>query len=226
MSEKVASNKVALVGDAGDEKKAPDVVVPPLPPVAYSALFTGVEATDICLLVLGSIGAMVNGAAWPVFAIIFSSFTDAFGHPDNPNFMDEVRSIALYFLYLALGSMAGAIVQTTCWMYVGNKQTNRLRLRYLAAVLAQNIGYFDVQATTGSLLQGLNDDAIAVQQGISEKAAHFIQHSATFCVGWAVAFWRGYDMTLESTLPGCPGAMLGGDPVTPIACCPLGLQLP
>lgn len=50
MSEKVASNKVALVGDAGDEEKAPDVIVPPLPPVAYSALFTGVEATDICLL--------------------------------------------------------------------------------------------------------------------------------------------------------------------------------
>lgn len=67
----------------------------------------------------------------------------------NPNFMHDVRNIALYFLYLALGSMAGAIIQTTCWMYVGNRQTNRLRLKYLAAVLAQNIGFFDVQATTG-----------------------------------------------------------------------------
>lgn len=63
--------------------------------------------------------------------------------------MHDVRNIALYFLYLALGSMAGAIVQTTCWMYVGNRQTNRLRMKYLAAVLAQNIGFFDVQATTG-----------------------------------------------------------------------------
>lgn len=50
----------------------------------------------------------------------------------------------------------------------------------------------------GSLLQGLNDDALAVQAGISEKGAHFIQHSSTFIIGWVVAFWRGWDMTLVS----------------------------
>lgn len=35
---------------------------------------------------------------------------------------------------------------------------------YLKAVLRQDVEYFDTQATTGSLLQGLNEDGTAIQQ--------------------------------------------------------------
>ena len=36
---------------------------------------------------------------------------------------------------------------------------------------------------TGSLLQGLNANSAEVQAAISEKAAHFIQHTTTFSAG-------------------------------------------
>ncbi len=39
-------------------------------------------------------------------------------------------------------------------------QSNRLRARYLAAVLRQDVAFFDTQATTGGLLQGLNEDSL------------------------------------------------------------------
>jgi hypothetical protein len=35
-----------------------------------------------------------------------------------------------------------------------------------------------------------------VQAAISEKLGGFQHHSATFLVGLAIAFWRGWDMTL------------------------------
>lgn len=64
--------------------------------------------------------------------------------------------------------MAG-FLQQFCWMYASVRQTNRLRRRYLAAVLRQDVAFFDTQATTGGLLQGLSEDALAVQQAINEK---------------------------------------------------------
>ena len=82
------------------------------------------------------------------------------------------------------------------WMWTGHRQTSRIRQRYLQAVLRQDVEFFDTQATTGSLLEGLNEDGNAVQQAISEKVGDFLQHTATFTVGYAIAFWRGWDMTL------------------------------
>jgi ATP-binding cassette subfamily B (MDR/TAP) protein 1 len=55
---------------------------------------------------------------------------------------------------------------------------------------------FIVVAIAGSLLRSLNEDTAAYQQAVSEKLGIFIQHSTTFVVGFAVAFWRGWDMTL------------------------------
>jgi hypothetical protein len=43
----------------------------------------------------------------------------------------------------------------------------------------------------GALLQSLNDDTAAYQKAVSERLGIFTQHSATFIVGFIVAFWRG-----------------------------------
>lgn len=42
-------------------------------------------------MIVGTLGAAGNGAAWPIFAVLFSKFTDAFGGT-SPNFMDQVGS--------------------------------------------------------------------------------------------------------------------------------------
>lgn len=137
-----------------------------------------------------------------MFAIIFGQFTDVFGQgASSPNFEDKVSEIALYFLYLGIGSAAGAFLQSCLWIYSGNRQANRLRMRYLHAVLHQDIAYFDTSASTGALLAGLNDDTQQVQAAVSEKVAHFIQHTVTFLAGWIVAFVRGWDMAL--VMVGC-----------------------
>ena len=56
----------------------------------------------------------------------------------------------------------------------GSRQASKLRQRYLQAVLRQEPAYFDVHATTGELLQGLNDDTTAIQMAIGEKV-HTLQ---------------------------------------------------
>lgn len=82
-----------------------------------------------------------------------------------------------------------------------NTQANRLRRLFLAAALRQDAAFYDAQATTGGLLQRLNDDAAAVQAGLSEKSGQFLQHGATFVAGFVLAFIKGWDVTL--VLVGC-----------------------
>ncbi|GBF96721.1 ABC transporter B family-like [Raphidocelis subcapitata] len=193
-------------------------------PTSFFHLFSNADRLDWLLVTLGTVGALGHGAALPMFSLFFGDFTDAFGRflpPCSPlaraaaaaglplppglvgvgEFRALIQGIALKFLYLAAGAAVMAALQQGCWQLTGVRQSNRLRARYLAAVLRQEVAFFDVQATTGGLLQGLNEDALAVQQAVSEKAGTFLQHLATFLAGYALAFAKGWDVTL--VLVGC-----------------------
>jgi ATP-binding cassette subfamily B (MDR/TAP) protein 1 len=71
--------------------------------------------------------------------------------------MEEVTKIALNFVYLALGAMVGSYLQSAFWMWAGNRQAARFRKAYLAAVLRQDMTYFDTQATTGQFVMIFTD---------------------------------------------------------------------
>lgn len=71
-------------------------------------------------------------------------------------------------------------------MLAGLRQTVRIRQRYLTSALQQEISFFDTQATTGDLLQGLNELSNTIQSGIGEKAGNTIHHLATFAAGFAI----------------------------------------
>lgn len=73
-----------------------------------------------------------------------------------------------------------------CLMAAGTNQANRMRQQYLDRVLRADVAYFDQHATTGELLQGLNEDCTAIQDAIAEKVGNFTHHFATFVTGFAI----------------------------------------
>lgn len=188
--------------DTMDEKGAPSKQ--PDPQISFWKLFSNADRLDQLFMVIGTLGAMANGAAFPMFAIVFGEFSDVFGQDaGTDDFMSKVSQLALYFVYIACAAAVAAYFQGSMWQLTGYRQTARLRNLYLSAVLRQDVSYFDTQTTTGSLLKGLEEDSSNVQAAISDKLGHFIQHTCCFFVGYIVAFWRGWDMTLVmlGTLP-------------------------
>ncbi|PNH10194.1 ABC transporter B family member 19 [Tetrabaena socialis] len=147
--------------------------------VPFWKLLSTADGRDVFLMLIGTIGAMGNGVLLPLFAIVFGQFTDALGGTeiDKVKFMHTVSDISLKFLYLAIAAAIGSYLEAGVWMYTGNRQANRLRTRFLAAVLNQDVSFFDVHSTTGGLVQGLNEDSIDVQNAISEKMGSFIHHA-------------------------------------------------
>ena len=146
----------------------------------------------------------------PVFAIILGDIMNQFGlyQDDYSSLTAKIRDTVPYFVYLGIVAFIGAYCQGFFWSTAAVRQVNRMRGIYLSSVLHQEIGYFDTVATSGFLLQGLNEDCITIQTAIGEKVSMFLFFSSTFLAGSIIALVRGWDMALVifSLLPILGGA--------------------
>lgn len=57
-------------------------------------------------------------------------------------------------------------------MHTGQRQSGKMRARYLQALLRQDVGYFDTDSRTGDAVNTMATDTLAVQDAISEKVNH------------------------------------------------------
>jgi ATP-binding cassette subfamily B (MDR/TAP) protein 1 len=55
------------------------------------------------------------------------------------------------------------------WTLAGERQATRIRKRYLKAILRQDIGYFDVETSTGEVVGRMTGDTLLIQDAMSEK---------------------------------------------------------
>ncbi|KAL6762783.1 MDR-like ABC transporter [Haematococcus lacustris] len=155
------------------------------------------DSYDYLLLGLGLVGAAAGGVLMPLFSVVFGDFVNAFGDPSQLDFMEVGFILVILVIWTGLVHTAGAMyLEVAMFVLSGNRQTNRLRSQYLQAVLRQDVAFFDTTATTGGLLQGLNEDSLAFQAAISDKASNFAHHACTFVAGFAIAFSVMWDMAL------------------------------
>ena len=58
-------------------------------------------------------------------------------------------------------------------MMTGERQSGRMRIQYLQAMLNQDVGYFDIDTSTGEIVNSISTDTALVQDAISEKVRVF-----------------------------------------------------
>ena len=148
------------------------------------------DTWDQLLMLCGTCGAIVNGAGLPVFAIFLGDMINDLGiyQNDYDTLVNKVNESVPYFVYIGLVTFVGAYLQSFCWSTTAVRQVNRMRSMYLKHVLHQETGYFDTEGTSGFLLQGLNEDCNAIQQGIGEKVAMILFFMSTCVSGIIIAF--------------------------------------
>lgn len=64
-------------------------------------------------------------------------------------------------------------------MQTGERQSGRMRTLYLQAMLNQDVGFFDVDISTGEIVNGISSDTALVQDAISEKVC--MNHAYVTC---------------------------------------------
>lgn len=134
-----------------------------------------------------------------VFGQLTGTFQSFFrGTISVDHFHHEIGHLALYFVYIAIASFCTVYVATVGFIYTGEHITQKLREQYLAAVLRQNIAYFD-KLGAGEITTRITADMAAVQGGISEKVGLTITGFATFIGALIVGLVKEWRLTLILT---------------------------
>ncbi|KAJ4785049.1 ABC transporter B family member 1 [Rhynchospora pubera] len=192
---------------AEDEKP-----VPPAPAVGLLQLFRFADSLDYVLMAIGSVGALVHGCSLPVFLRFFADLVNSFGsNADDPDTMvREVVKYAFYFLVVGAAIWASSWAEISCWMWTGERQSTKMRIRYLEAALNQDVCYFDTDVRTSDVIYAINADAVIVQDAISEKLGNLIHYMATFVSGFIVGFTAAWQLALVTLAVVPLIAVIGG----------------
>ena len=67
-------------------------------------------------------------------------------------------------------------------MQTGERQSARIRELYLAAILKQEIAFFDQGSSSGQIVAAVTGDVLLVQDAISEKVRLRSASEGNFCI--------------------------------------------
>ncbi|PWA36359.1 ABC transporter Tap-like, P-loop containing nucleoside triphosphate hydrolase [Artemisia annua] len=187
--------------------------------VGFGELFRFADGLDYVLMVIGTIGAFVHGCSLPIFLRFFADLVNSFGsNADNIDKMSqEVLKYAMYFLVVGAAIWASSWAEISCWMWTGERQSTKMRIKYLEAALSQDIQFFDTEVRTSDVVFAINTDAVMVQDAISEKLGNFIHYMATFVSGFVVGFTAVWQLALVTLAVVPLIAVIGGIHATTLA---------
>ncbi|KAJ0852006.1 putative Type I protein exporter [Helianthus annuus] len=148
---------------------------------SFSGLFYAADKWDFLLMLFGSIGACIH---------------DSLGHlSTHPHSLSsQVSKNSLYLIYLGLVVFISSWIGVACWMQTGERQTARLRFKYLQSVLRKDIKFFDTKAKDQNILFHISSDAIL--RKALEIIGHGLRYLSQFFVGFVVGFTSVWQLTL------------------------------
>ncbi|KAG7971189.1 hypothetical protein I3843_07G123300 [Carya illinoinensis] len=197
-----ATKSPDMIGDIeGSEKSGGDQSTKTVP---FLKLFSFADSRDVCLMIVGIIGAIGNGLGLPLMTILFGELINVLGsNQHNKDVVRVVSKVCLKFVYLAAGIGVAGFLQVACWMVTGERQAARIRGLYLKTILRQDVAFFDKETNTGEVVERMSGDTVLIQDAMGEKVGKFVQLLSTFIGGFFVAFFKGWLLTLVllATIP-------------------------
>ena len=110
-------------------------------------------------------------------------------------FVDNLTEYALYFVYLGIAMFVLTYVFTLGFIHAGENVAAEIRQKYLAAILRQNIAFFD-KLGAGEITTRITADTNLIQDGISEKVGLTLNALATFITAFIIGFIKYWKLTL------------------------------
>ncbi|EYC17794.1 hypothetical protein Y032_0029g1873 [Ancylostoma ceylanicum] len=179
---------------------------PPTEPdkVPLPMLFRYATKLDFCLMFFGALLAATQGTLNSTSSLIFRHLMDALiigqfewdiGVFDDYEFSQlAMNAVYSYTLFGTCQFILG-FLSMCCWHTVCQRQVYQIRNRYFAAVLRQDMAWFD-KNESGALTTRMSDGIDRIRDGIGDKLGAMFAYVATFIAGMNVALWNSWQMTL------------------------------
>ncbi|KAL3537332.1 hypothetical protein ACH5RR_000698 [Cinchona calisaya] len=155
------------------------------------------DLLDILLMALGTIGCVADGSSVSANMLVLSSLMNSYSRSAiTPH---DINKYALDLFYVAVTVGSGAFLEGFCWARTAERQTSRLRTRYLQAVLRQDVGFFDTvdgKSMTSQVVLSISTDTLTIQGVISEKIPNFFTNMAMFITAQLAALYLSWRLAV------------------------------
>jgi ABC-type bacteriocin/lantibiotic exporter with double-glycine peptidase domain len=151
--------------------------------VSVLSMFRFATKLDCLMMFVGGMCGIANGAAMAGFSIILGDIYDVLNSGDS----DRATSIALFFVWIALGTFVAAGLQVGLWTASSERMTIKLRQRFLDSLLSQDVSFFDRQ-DAGTITSRVAENSIMFREALGEKFAAMFQFFSMFFGGLIVSF--------------------------------------
>ncbi|TLD10736.1 hypothetical protein PgNI_05483 [Pyricularia grisea] len=215
----IAEKQAPIILSEGQEWILSRQLESPTCEVSFLALYRYADVWDCLIIGVSVVCAIAAGAASPLLSVFFGQLTNAFqgitlGTISAQDFEAELVRYVLYFVYTGIAEFVAVYVSTVGFIYTGEHITQRIRAKYLKAVLCQNVAYFD-NLGAGEITTRITADTNLIQDGISHKVSLTLTAVATFVTGFVIAYIKFWKLALicTSTLVAFVTVMGGGTKV-------------
>lgn len=148
-------------------------------------------------MVLGSLGAAVNGSINPIYAVLFSQILGTFAIQDVAVQRRQINEVCVLFCIVGLFSFFSQFLQGYAFAKSGELLTRRLRRVGFQAMLKQEVGWFDDPMNSpGALTTRLATDASMVQGATGSQIGMIVNSLTSIIVSFAIAFYFSWKLTL------------------------------
>ncbi|KAK9449518.1 P-loop containing nucleoside triphosphate hydrolase protein [Limtongia smithiae] len=124
----------------------------------------------------------------------YSMYDDSFERISPEEFQRRVNFLALFFVYIGIADFLFSYSATFLFIDRGEVLCARIKENYLAAILRQNIGYFD-KLGSGEITTRISSDTILIQEGMSEKLGYITENLSIMVAAFVIGFVFNYKLT-------------------------------
>ncbi|XP_073702287.1 bile salt export pump [Garra rufa] len=151
-------------------------------------------------MVLGSLGAAINGSVNPIYALLFSEILGTFSIQDLGEQKRQINGICILFVSIGVMSFFSQFLQGYSFAKSGELLTRRLRKVGFQAMLTQEIGWFDNPINSpGALTTRLATDASMVQGATGSQIGMVVNSLFNIGASFIIAYYFSWKLSLVVT---------------------------
>ncbi|UPX16540.1 ABC-type xenobiotic transporter [Ascochyta rabiei] len=171
-----------------------------VPEIGYFQLFRYATNKDLLIIAISFLCAVISGAITTapalLTALLVGSIQESWSKEStSASASSELTRFTIYFVYLFVGELVTCYIATIGFIRTGIVLSSRIREEYLAALLRQNMAFFD-HVGAGEIATHMTADANLIRDGISEKASVAVQCCSSIVTAFVIGFTRDWKLTL------------------------------
>ncbi|KAK4280999.1 hypothetical protein QN277_012549 [Acacia crassicarpa] len=192
-----ADGRIEMVSNAETDKKNPA-------PQGYFFRLLKLNAPEWPYSIMGAVGSVLSGFIGPTFAIVMSNMIEVFYYKNYTSMEKKTKEFVFIYIGAGLYAVGAYLIQHYFFSIMGENLTTRVRRMMLAAILRNEVGWFDEEEHNSSLVAAkLATDAADVKSAIAERISVILQNMTSLLTSFIVAFiveWR-VSLLILATFP-------------------------